>query len=328
MKSLSQTLLSLCSVLCVSVIPISTYAATSDPVGAMTVTVLNNSDTTLSLPFHKAPVFQGSISSSTADSISVSSSSWVADSFSSHYILLTDGSLAGFVAEITSNSETSLTCSGSIEDLSSLPVGTAFQVIPYTTIGDIVPADGPDNIYAFLYESGVGQNLAPSSILRHYSGFGWYSGASDLSDYPIRPSSSLVLRNQSGSDYDLTFYGTVLMTNQRAYLSTEAGDTVQDNRIGLSTPVDIALSEANIGYEGDYLFLYDNNAAVLNKAPSRILRYYDGFGWYEGATKVDDPADQANLVILKAGEGVVYRKAASSTPAFFEWNFLPSYLQQ
>lgn len=328
MKSLSHTLLSLSAALCVSVIPISTHAATSDPVGAMTVTVLNNSDTTLTLPFHKAPVFQGSISASSADSISIASSAWTADSFSSHYILIMDGTLAGYVAEITSNTETSLTLSTSIEDLSVLPIGTSFQIIPYTTIGDIVPADGPDNIYAFLYESGVGQNLAPSSILRHYSGFGWYSGASDLSDHPIQPSSSIVLRNQSGSDYDLTFYGSVLMTNHRTYLSTEAGGIIQDNRVGLSTPVDVALSEANIGYDGDYLFLYDNTSAVMNKAPSRILRFYDGFGWYDGGTKVDDPADQANLVILKAGEGVVYRKAAASTPSYFEWNFSPSYLQQ
>jgi uncharacterized protein (TIGR02597 family) len=327
MKSLLSPVVTLLTALSLTLLPLSTHSATSDPVGAMTVTALNNSDTIVSLPFHKAAVFQGSVVSSTQDTISFTASSFSDNSLVGHYLLLTSGALEGFVADISANTSSTITCTGAIEDLSGLVPNTTFQVIPYTTIGDFIGTDAPNNLFVFLYDSGVGQNLAPSSILRHFNGFGWYSGATPASDVPLSPSASFVIRNQSGSDFELTLYGSVLMSSHRAYVATEAPNTTQDNRMAVSTPVDIPLSEANLGFNnGDFLFLYNNSVVGINKGPSRILRFFEGFGWYDGTVRVDDPTSPSNLAYLKAGEGFVYRKAADATPSYYEWAFQPSYL--
>lgn len=54
------------------------------------------------------------------------------------------------------------------------------------------------------------------------------------------------------------------------------------------------------------LFIHDDTSE--NASASRVATYYEGFGWYDGlGTRLDDPNDVPNQLILQAGKGYILR---------------------
>lgn len=305
--------------------------AYTDPMGGMVVNCPNNSDTILTIPFHRSEVYTGQISSVSASDITmVGNPGFTVDEFvttGGHYALISSGALEGLVLPILSNTVDTLTVDSGGEDLSSLAVSDTLSIVPFWTLETLVGTDSPNGLQILTYDLDfAGINLGASSVYTHYTTYGWYLGGTPSGDVIIYPGEAFILRNSSGSDFPLIFSGNVQAVTHKTYFRTLDANVIQDNHIGLTTPVDVALSDANIGYAGDQLLIFDNTLGGTNKSASDVITYYDTFGWYRGATKVDDPSDPANLLYLKAGQGYVYRKNSSSTPSTFDWTFTPGYL--
>lgn len=309
----------------------SVFGAVTEPVGALAVDCPNGSDTILSLPFHKSAVYQGVVDSVSGSNITFQGSpGFTVDEYVSgipHFALVFSGALEGLVLPITSNTSDTVTVDVGGEDISVIVSDDDIRIIPFTTLENLIGNSGPDGLQILAYNMDVaGVNLSASVLYTHYNSFGWYDGGTYADDDIIYPGEAFILRNQSGSDYELTFSGNVLACDFRHYFRTLSSDVNQDNHIGFSVPDDTMIGDASIGYDLDQLLVFDNTTAALNKSAQRLLTYYDGFGWYDGGTRVDDPGDPGNNFYLKAGEGYVYRKQSSVSPSYFEWVTTPTYL--
>jgi uncharacterized protein (TIGR02597 family) len=305
--------------------------AYTEPMGGLIITCPNNSDTMLTTPFHKPGVYTGLISSGSGNSVIVQGApGWTTDEFvtsAAHYALICSGVLEGQALPILGNSTNTLTVDPGDSDLSTLTATDNLIIVPFWTLEALIGISSPNGLQILTYDLDfAGINLGASTVYTHYTTFGWYLGGTPSGGVILHPGEAFILRNTSGSDFSLIFSGNVQGSTHRTQFHTLQADVNQDNHVGLTTPTDIALSDANIGYPGDQLLIFDNSTIGTNKAASDIITFYETFGWYRGGTKVDDPGDPANLLYLKAGQGYIYRKSSSISPSAFDWAFTPSYL--
>lgn len=310
----------------------SSFGVVTEPVGGVNVNCPNGSDTILSLPFHGSPAFSGVVSSVSSNTITIGGTpGFTVDEFvssTSHYALVFSGALEGLVLPITANTTDTLTVTTGGVDISTIVADDQLRIIPFCTLADLIPNTAPNGLKLFPFNmDSAGENVSASAIYEHFQTFGWYDGGTFVGDYVLYPGEAFIIRNQSGSDYSLTFYGNVLACSQRTQIHTLSGGLNQDNHIGLAVPVDVMIGDLNLGLEtNDKLFIYDNSQVAINKSPIRIIEYFDTFGWYDGGTRVDNPADPGNQLYLKAGQGYVFRKKSSVSPTSFTWTYTPNYL--
>jgi uncharacterized protein (TIGR02597 family) len=131
-----------------------TYAqsAATDPVGFTTAALLGQSDSAISLPFVRPPVFVGGIESASGNIITVSGRPWTMNQFvyapgtqpNRYYALVGPASSAnpkeGHTYPIIANSADSLTVDLGPDNLNGIPTNARVSVIPNWTLATVFPA--------------------------------------------------------------------------------------------------------------------------------------------------------------------------------------------
>jgi len=286
----------------------------TDPVGVITLNVQPGSDAALSAPLHRAADFSGVVS--VVDSSSVitvgGTPGWNVDTFaSSHYLFVNNGDMEGAFAVVSANSADSVTLSFVSENLNlgqvgGLNVGDRISLIPFWTLGTLYPEDSvPDGTRILLYDrTVVGVNLSSAQSFTYFTGFGWFAGANPGENHPIYPDESYLIRAPASEGIEIALTGSVNVSDFRLALDSVDPGTTQDIRLTSSLPVPVELGsifgEDGVT-DGDRVLFFDNALSGVNKSSSTSAVYFAGFGWFAGATDM-------NEYMIQPGKGFIYRK--------------------
>jgi uncharacterized protein (TIGR02597 family) len=329
----------------------------TNPVGYVAFACPGNSDTIVSVPFHAAPRWRGTLSDAPSDlgggrfRLAFSG----APTFSAnelvtlpHYVYTPDSVGApGRIFFVAANGSSTADVTASAAEIAGLANGDAIRIIPAWTLNSLFP---PSSQTVFHPSSGnlvsdrqsellffdditPGQDLAPrrrffvtSSSWREA---GTYASAGNV---VIMPGQAFAVRHPAGSGastfipFQEVFGGTVTRP-----LRTQVGGA-QDTMVAPPRPVASKLSELAMsgtsfvssastapGDRKDQLLVFDNSAVATNKSPSAIYFLTPG-GWVRDT--VGFPA--SDNVTIEPSAGVLIRKAATASTGV-NWVNLPSY---
>jgi len=331
---------------------------TTDPVGFSKVTCKGGSDTVVSVPFHRNPVFTGKIGAmpttvgtgaviTPAGIVSLSANAFTA---TPHYLRFQNGGMDGACFEITANSSTSITIEFGGASLGGLSQGESFDVIPHWTLETLLPKASQTTLHPSTGKLPPGRKsslmladatregirLAPDRLF-FVNSQGWFQAAGGFpaaDDVPVKPGQVLVIRHKTGAA------DTVFRTTERVHrydyptILTSGPEGPQDHAVGLMRPVAVKLSDLDLdgiafldslsaapADRKDELLLFDNAVVALNKAPSKTFFRVAG-QWVEDAGGAF-PA--ANGVLIPPSTAIVIRKAATSTERTLVWINSPRY---
>jgi uncharacterized protein (TIGR02597 family) len=295
-------------------------AVETDPVGYLTTSIPANSDGLLSPALHRQAAYSGSVESvSDADTIAVSGTpNFTSDEYAggAYFMLFTSGDREGLWAVVDGNGIDSVDLTFVTQDLGTVAndkvvADDTFQIIPFWTPRTLLPEAATTHGTQLLVFSRTqpGINLSASSTYTLFETFGWYAGATDVNDFPIYPDESVVVRNKSANPIALVQSGNVPMAAYRTVLSAASSGVQQDIRLTTGLPSSVAIRDlidpGSIGV-GDQILIFNQAQTGENKSASITATYFETFGWYAGATELND-------YLLEPGQGFVYRKAASNS---------------
>ena len=331
--------------------------ATTDPVGAMTVTVNASSDTYFGVPVHNDLLIESQISGAAGNTVTadlVLSSGELTETPS--FLLFTSGGLKGQWFSVTANNSDTITLDTGM-DFGNSVVGDSFEVRAFWTLGALFPRSSfpnssnpfdPDFILSTYDPSDVGINNSTNMTFAYHDGSitgqtGWF----DINDpfgtiydnYPLSPETYLVFRNLTSSAAELNFTGEVLVKDF-SMLIMEQTNGQQDNRVYNPLPVPATLNELNLISGGvvavsenpfdprDIVFIYDFSGSGFNRSSSQAVAYHDGSvtgatGWFD----INNPFGGAigDSVSIPAGGAFVVRKAQSGVDNSLVWDISPTF---
>lgn len=257
----------------------SAVTVATDPVGFANVSLPANSDSYISLPFIRPPVFVGAIQSASGNTMTITGSPgftgsqfvYAAGSQPNHYYaLLGNGGSSnpkeGHTFLVTGNGTNTITVDASVEDLSGVTANTQVTLIPYWTLGTAFPSSDAGASFTATSSSGSYQTqisipnenangtdlpyLATYYFSNNVDGtsnnVGWRSTTDNATtshdDDILLPDSYFVVHNSNGAPTGtLTSLGAVLTKKLAVPLRTSATGQ-QDNPAGLVRPLDVQLN--------------------------------------------------------------------------------------
>lgn len=331
--------------------------ATSEPAGTLSLSLPADSDTYVSLPFHRPAAYTGPVSSVSGNVITVAGTpGWSAGQFvyaagsqsNTYYVFIRSGPKEGNYYTVTANTGNTLTLDLAGDTLGGLAAGDTLALIPYWTLGTLFPAG--DAGVSFTASPSVasirtsilisdlqtnGINLAASRIYFFYNS-AWRQGGQSLTlsknDDILIPDTHFIVRNGSAGG-TLTHAGGVVVKKTVLPLLTLASSK-QDNAVALLRPLPVRLSDAGLissnaftpstspALRKDELLVFDNTVVGKNKAASAVYYYYNN-AW----RRVGQPAtaDYGADLVFGPDTGVLIRKASSGTGQAANWSHSPSY---
>ncbi len=280
-------------------------SVTTDPVGAITLTLKGSSDTLVSLPFQRPTALETQVSSISGNVISIAASANVTgnqfvyssgNQTNTYYLQFTTGNRKGMFYTVTANTPTNITVdpNGDAGLSGNVGTGDTFRVIPYWTLNTIFPAGqgingspGPaanqrNSSILFLPNNTPGINLVPAAIFYYYNGTsgggaGWRQVGATFStiqnDTIVYPDSYFVVRNSIAGDTTLTLVGAVPMAAYSTPISTLANNQAQDIFIGVSAPVPVTLGASNLVSSGAFL---PSSSPAANQRNDQLLVFNTG----------------------------------------------------
>ena len=331
--------------------------ATSRIVGYNATTCLGGSDTFLSIPFHQAPAYSGSVDGSLAlnnapiSVPAVGTPGWTVNEFAgTHYVKFTSGSAAGLILEISANTASGFTVDPTGFGRLSISSGDRFLIVPHWTLasllppltqttlhpstGDLLPQRGSE--IHFYESSSTGVELAPERIY-YVTSSGWFQSAvgSPTADNVIIPAhSAFVIRHQLGAA-DTSFRPAAHVdVNASSVLLSRQKGAPQDNVLAIIRPIPIRLGDLGFSRTSfvdssttaestrkDEVIIFDNATAAHNKdEQARYFRYRSQWRLDNG---VDYPV--SDYVELPAGSVVIVRKSSATSDAPVAWKNDPNY---
>jgi uncharacterized protein (TIGR02597 family) len=333
----------------------------TDPVGFTTTACPANTDTYTSVPFTRPPEFVGATSAATATTLTVSGTPFTANQFvyvagtqPKHYFVLigphaSTNPKEGLFYEITGNTNNTITVNPLGDNLSTIAANTQILIVPYHSLGSLFPAS--DAGISFIVSpsqfnrqtqilipnyAAVGINQPPNITYYFLSGQGWRQfgrpTTEDHTDDAMVNGGFFIIRNAAAGT-TLTSLGSVLTKKTTIPLFTRTGTTQQDNFVALIRPIDVKLNDLGLIDSGaflsspnqfnriDQLFVFDNAAPGINKAPSGTY-YFSGGAWRKFGQPIT--TDFGNDLI-PAGAGFIIRKGATATGATSLWKNSPTY---
>ena len=285
-----------------------------------------------------------------------------------YYALLGAGTSAnpkeGHTYPVTDNGTGSVTLDTSHDDLNGVPAGSQIQIIPNWTLGTVFPASDANVSYTpttatrtFKTQilipnyNAAGTNQAFSTVYFYSNNVnsstnnvGWRIAGDNTTphdDDVLLADGYFVVRNQNGAPgLTLTLVGGVLTKKLAIPLSTLTTGA-QDNSVAMIRPVDVSLNNSGLNpTDGsfvattqtrsfkDQLLLFNNAAAVLNKAPSAVYFYSNNVngttnnvGWRLAGDNLTDHGND----MIPAGSAMIIRKAATANGATVFWTNSPTY---
>jgi len=320
-------------------------AVETDPVGYVTTTAADGSDTFIGLSLTEAVALASSASDVTGSIVSTGST-LVEDAYNNtHYLLFTTGAQEGQWYEISDTTTSSVDLG---EDVAALGATASdeFKIIKFWTLGELLPSTSgfavSTNAFVPVAEvllnnlTAAGVNLSSSASYFYHdgsSGFlvaGWYqSGTLAASNsIALSPETYFTVRNQSGSDFDIVVSGAVPVDVVGSTVSSET--FTQDNQLVNPYPSGLSLDDSalaavvnastNVFVPGDEVVLFENTGTGLNRSSVASYFYHDGSsgflgaGWYQSGSLA-----ASGSVEIPAGGAFWIRKAAGSAQVA-EWN--------
>ena len=316
MKTLNS-FLTLSTVILVNVLGVSIGMAqgvVTPPVGFVTISYEQGSDTTFSTALDRAVEFQGAVSSAidngATSTINLDGSPLSSNQFDpipdTFYVKVASGSKTGMFYTVTTNDQGSITVDNNGDTLASVIDGELIRVIPFWTLNTIFPnGDGitqssslsPAAEILFLDSTTAGINLSSSASYFYYTdplnvfgGPGWRQVGfpNTIVDNTILfPDSYVLIRDSSGGSgtVEHQLVGTVNTLVFRTPLNLLSASEGQDNFVAVNFPVNLTLSESNLFESGafaessslspvDQLLVFDASVAAQNKSSSGSYFYY------------------------------------------------------
>lgn len=286
---------------------LSAQSVTTDPVGVINVDLLGNSDTVVSVPFHRPVEFQGSVESIDGNQITVNGApGWSTNQFvydapgqtDTFYVLFASGDKEGMFYTIDANTADTLTLDLAGDTLAGVQsdaldgpdMGDILKIIPYWTLGTLF-GDNNDDIQGIVPSPNVGApvstvNFRPQNQaginLSFTEGYffhdgaqgpqGWYKagalGEGLKNDVIITPDTYFTLR-LSGQDSQVALTGSVPMVNMKSVVNVIQQGVGQDNFIAYPYPVGATLGGSGLIESG--AFKPSPNVG----APIDIIAFYD-----------------------------------------------------
>jgi len=320
-------------------------AVETDPVGYVTTTAADGSDTFIGLSLTEAVALASSASDVTGSIVSTGST-LVEDAYNNtHYLLFTTGAQEGQWYEISDTTTSSVDLG---EDVAALGATASdeFKIIKFWTLGELLPSTSgfavSTNAFVPVAEvllnnlTAAGVNLSSSASYFYHdgsSGFlvaGWYqSGTLAASNsIALSPETYFTVRNQSGSDFDIVVSGAVPVDVVGSTVSSET--FTQDNQLVNPYPSGLSLDDSalaavvnastNVFVPGDEVVLFENTGTGLNRSSVASYFYHDGSsgflgaGWYQSGSLA-----ASGSLEIPAGGAFWIRKAAGSAQVA-EWN--------
>jgi len=333
--------------------------ATTTPVGYVNLTVPASSDTNIGQPLHR-PAELATTGTIAGDKINLTAT-LATNQFvyspptqrNAYYVLVkTSGIYNGRYFEILSNTANQIVVSQNLESL-GLSGTISFEVVPFWTLSTLFPSGNgvgttqdifePAGLVQFRTEE-IGTNRAISRNFFHYTGTeeqgtGWYDNDNlslgRLDDATIDPHTMIRIRNLENTTKTVVISGNVPTFTVQTPVTTASAPT--DNYLSVQYPVDVTLAQSGLAGTAvrsstdifepvDILFVYDDTATGLNKAPTRFFFHYvgteeQGTGWYDNNDL--SLGLQDNNPILKAGRGYVIRKSPGTPDVSSAQSSLP-----
>ena len=312
----------------------------TDPVGYVSVDLVAAGDTIVSVPMHRAPVFQGIPESIDGSSINFAAGTGIQPENPEYFVMVRSGSLAGVRANVVGveNDGDTLVIDDQV-DLSGLNTGEggdAVQLIPHWTLSTLFPEDLPIGTQVLVYDRNVaGINKSSVNEYEWFEAGGdfgtvWIDRDSELADDDvIFQGESVVIRSDAGSSVSFVMAGSVPMAAHRDSLLTTAAGIPQDQHIGLMVPTDVKVGELqDLGFPaspGDQILVFDNSVGGINKSSVEEYEAFEFEGdivWINRDSELVGDDD-----ILRAGVGYIFRKAATDSPSEVVWTYNPNYLE-
>jgi uncharacterized protein (TIGR02597 family) len=353
MKSLLSPVVTLLTALSLTLLPLSAHSATSDPVGAMTVTINEGADNFIAIPFTSAPSYQGavaSIANASGDIYDVGLGSSLPSAASDglagfYYVRFLSGAAEGKYFTILNSGLTSLSIDSLGDDLSGVQVGDSFAVYEYYTLSSLFPpatqtsivvststrGSGRGSEVLFPEMTDVGINRAPR--LKYFvTSSNWHNAADPTqlaNDVIVYPDSYIIVRQKAGAGArDLVLFGAVPMKKSASYVFQTTSKT--DNHLAYTRPVATTLSNLGFGSEFgdsgstrgssrvDELLLWENPVG-LNPSPNKKFFRVGGV-WYDSFNNT-----VADSYVVNPGTALIFRKVSSSIASTYTWVNVPNY---
>ena len=116
------------------------------------------------------------------------------------------------------------------------------------------------------------------------------------------------------------------------------GSVKQDNFVSHGRPIDVALSDLGlspalgtftattvVGLYKDQILLYDNTAALINKAPTKTYFYMSSVTSGTGWRLSPDTTTPHDSDTIPAGSAIIVRKASTGNGATQFWTNTPTF---
>ena len=333
---------------------VSAQSVTTEAVGFTTNSALGNSDTHISPPFVRPPVFVGGIQSASGNTITVSGNPFTPNQFvyngssqrNHYYALVGAGPSAhpkeGHTYPIVGNGSNTLTVQLSQDNLVGIPANAQVTVIPNWSLATVFPPS--DQNVSFTPTTSVPtyktQILVPDpsaaginlpNTAYYFRDNAWRvvgDDNTDRGDDPLLPDSYFIVRNLNGSPtLPLVTLGTVLTQKFTVPLMTSMSSQ-QDNPVSILRPLDVSLNATGLNRadgsftSNDRLLLFNNAVAGYDKTPAV---YYVDANATNGPWRLlnDSTLSDRGGDLIPSGTGFIVRKAptANGQPAFWTNSF-------
>lgn len=331
-------------------------AASTTPVGYITLDIPANADSTVVSPLAKPALLATASTNIVGNEISFTSPGVAADDFINvgspnfkTYVLIKTGALAGKHFPVTANTATTVTVdtgSGTLQSQGFI-TGNQIEVIPFWTLQTLFPNGTGVGVssdvfspVAFLFASdqaSVGSNRGAAATYFYHNGAdgnpaGWRDNNDPegalVNDVTIDPSIMYTIRTGSVAQ-QLTITGEVPKVSLATTLLTAA--QANDEYLALRYPIDTTLADSglqsaivassDVFSPSEFVFVFDDLAAGFNKGASATYFYHDGTDGNPAGWKDNNDPEGPNVTaeVLKAGRAIVVRKAPGA-PATTTWS--------
>jgi len=318
--------------------------AYTTPVGYISLTVPNETDTNISVPLQTTTAWSGASVGISDDVVSVAAASYVASAYAStHMLQVTSGILTGRTFPILSNNTADLTVdsvgASSLAEQGFVS-GDSFVIRPFWTLDTLFPSGAgigqnpdvfsPTTFLIIKDNSTTGLNRSPIALYFYHNGAqgpaGWYKngaiGDGLQNGALLRPSSVITVRNQSGSVINPVIAGEVQSVPVQTLV---IADTISnDNYIQLPYATNTTLDQSRLFESGavadsadvfsptDLVIVFNPLTTGLNPSPSALYFHHNGAqgpaGWYKNGAIGDGLQGAAALT---AGSFIIIRKGES-----------------
>jgi uncharacterized protein (TIGR02597 family) len=308
--------------------------ATTNPVGAVSVGAYNTSvaspypyiglqggsDTFVSLPVTRPPVFVGVTSAApTGSTIPISGTpNWTTNQFvksgaqtDTFYVLIganssTTNPKVGCLYTITGNDASDLSVNLAGDTITSIPAGSTVTVVPFWTLGTVFPASSANVSFTpspasysletsvlLLNNTAAGINHSTGPLYYYVSSgsnIGWRlfsdNSTTDHSTDPLPPNTYFIVRNAAGTPtLPLVLTGSVQMGKVATPLMTQTS-TQQDNNVIMIRPVPVTLANSGLNtadgsfVASPYSFQLEDTLLFYNNGAAGYNKSSAGFYFY------------------------------------------------